>query len=55
MTNPFARFTLFALYQLSILVGIALLPLSVLTRRLGLTPPAGRLVEALGDSYDAVR
>jgi len=54
MTNPLARATLFALYQLTILVGIVLLPVSLLTRRFGLTLPAGQLVETLGETYEAV-
>ena len=54
MTNPVTRALLFAMYQLTILVGIVLLPLSVATRRLGLTLPAGRLVETLGQTYDTI-
>jgi hypothetical protein len=54
MTNPLARATLFALYQLTILVGIVLLPVSLLTRRFGLTLPAGQLVETLGETYETV-
>lgn len=53
MSNPLTRATLFVVYQLTILVGIVLLPVSVLTRRLGLTVPAGRLVDALSDTYDS--
>jgi hypothetical protein len=55
MKDPLTRATLFALYQLTILVGIVLLPVSVATRRLGLTLPAGRLVESLGSTYESVR
>jgi hypothetical protein len=54
MTDPLTRATLFVVYQLTILVGIVLLPVSVLFRRLGLTVPAGRLVETLGDTYESV-
>jgi hypothetical protein len=54
MTNPLTRATLFALYQLTIIVGIVLLPVSLVTRRLGLTPPAGDVVETLGETYETV-
>ena len=52
MKSRATRATLFALYQLSILAGIALLPVSVVTRRLGLTLPAGRIVASLGETYE---
>jgi len=55
MKSRATRALLFALYQLSIIAGIALLPLSVLTTRLGLTLPAGRVVSTLGDTYESIR
>lgn len=47
--------TLFALYQMSVALGILLLPLALLTRRFGFTPPVHRLVGRLGAAYDATK
>lgn len=55
MKDPLTRATLFVLYQLTILVGILLLPVSVVTRRLGLTLPAGRVVDTFGNIYETER
>lgn len=52
MSSTPRRASLFALYQLSVLLGIALLPLAVLTRRAGVTLPVGRAVTRLGDAYE---
>jgi len=49
--RPYAT-VLFVLYQLSLLAGIALLPLAVLTRQVGVDLPAHRLVRRLGEAYD---
>lgn len=46
------RATLFALYQLTLLAGIALLPLAVVARRVGLRLPIGTAVTAVGDAYE---
>jgi hypothetical protein len=43
---------LFVLYQLSLLVGIALFPLAVLTRRVGFELPVHRVISRLGEAYD---
>jgi hypothetical protein len=43
---------LFVLYQLSLLAGILLFPLAVLTRRLGVELPVHRVVSRLGSAYD---
>lgn len=40
-----------AMYQLSIIVGIALLPVALLAQRAGIPLPVGRLVERLGKAY----
>ena len=45
------RWTLFALYQLVVAVGIVLMPVAVATRKLGVTVPLHRLVETLADAY----
>jgi hypothetical protein len=46
---------LFVLYQLSLLAGIALLPVALLTRRFGVTPPVHRAVDRLGEAYERAR
>ncbi|WP_323677192.1 hypothetical protein [Halorubellus sp. PRR65] len=43
---------LFALYQVTIAMGIALLPLALITRRFGFTLPVDRLVEATEHAYE---
>lgn len=52
MTNPAYRGLLLALYQLSILTGILLLPVALLARRAGLRLPVDRVVQRLGDAYE---
>lgn len=44
---------LFALYQMSVVLGIVMLPVALLTRHVGYTPPIHRLVERLGNAYAA--
>ncbi|MFT4923299.1 MAG: hypothetical protein ACI8XM_002525 [Haloarculaceae archaeon] len=46
------RATLLVLYQLTLLVGIALMPVAMLVRRVGVTLPIHRAVERLGDKYE---
>jgi len=43
---------LFAVYQLSLLVGIALLPVALAAKRVGFTLPVHRAVERLGTAYE---
>ncbi|SEO59560.1 hypothetical protein SAMN05216388_101531 [Halorientalis persicus] len=43
---------LFVLYQLSLMVGIALMPVAFVTSRLGVTLPVHRMVDRLGAAYD---
>lgn len=52
MIDLLQRATLFALYQLSIAVGIALLPVAVLARQRGITLPIHRVVNRLGTAYE---
>ena len=52
MIDPLQRATLFVLYQVSIVFGIALLPVALLARRGGVTLPVGRVVERLGRAYE---
>ena len=46
------RASLFVLYQLSLLVGIVMLPIALIARRAGVQIPVHRLVTRLGDAYD---
>jgi hypothetical protein len=43
---------LFALYQLSVLFGIVMLPLAIVARRAGVALPVHRIVTKLGNSYE---
>lgn len=47
--------TLFALYQTSVAVGILLLPVALVMARLGVALPVHRVVDPLGDAYEAAR
>jgi hypothetical protein len=49
------RTVAFALYQLSLLIGLLLLPVALLARQGGLTLPVGRLVERTGRAYESAR
>jgi hypothetical protein len=44
--------TLFALYQLTLLSGIALLPVALITRRFGVRLPVDRAVVGVKDRYE---
>ncbi|MFC7072428.1 hypothetical protein ACFQJ7_14685 [Halovenus rubra] len=44
---------LLTLYQLTLLTGIALLPVALLTRRVGVTLPIDRAVLRLKEAYEA--
>ena len=46
------RTSLFALYQMSIVLGIALLPVALLARRVGVEVPVGTVIERLGSAYE---
>ncbi len=52
MFAPLRRATLFALYQLSILAGILLLPVAIMARRVGVPFPMHRVMEVLANAYD---
>lgn len=52
MFEPLYRAGAFAAYQVTLLVGIALMPLALLARRLGVTIPLGDLVSAAASAYD---
>lgn len=44
--------TVFALYQLTVAVGIALLPLALAVRKFGIAIPAHRVVESLASACE---
>ncbi|WP_436902040.1 hypothetical protein [Halovenus halobia] len=46
------RFALLVLYQFTLLAGILLLPVAMLTERLGFRPPVDRLVTGLKQRYE---
>ena len=46
------RFTVLALYQLSLLFGIALLPVAILARRAGFQLPIHRVISRLEAAYE---
>ncbi|WP_135534085.1 MULTISPECIES: hypothetical protein [Halostella] len=43
--------TLFALYQISLAVGIMLMPFALAMSRAGVVLPVHRIIENLGDAY----
>ncbi|WP_336003172.1 hypothetical protein [Halorientalis halophila] len=46
---------LFALYQLSLMVGIALMPVALVVRRFGFTLPIDRPIDRLRAAYERTR
>ena len=48
------RAGLLAAYQFAVFVGILLMPIALLARRVGVTLPVGRLVEQLDAAYTEV-
>ncbi len=53
LTERLTRSILFAAYQSSLALGIVMLPLALAARRLGVTLPVHRLVEASERAYRA--
>lgn len=49
------RATLLALYQLTLLVGILMMPLALITSRLGIHLPIDRAVLGLKEAYEDVQ
>ena len=45
------RVSTYVLYQLTLLLGIVMMPVALLARRLGLRLPIRRLIEATGQAY----
>ncbi len=52
MANRLYRVCVLALYQLSIVLGIALLPVALAANRVGISLPIGRLVDRLDTAYE---
>ncbi|MFB6178914.1 MAG: hypothetical protein ABEI77_04230 [Halorientalis sp.] len=52
MENRLYRSALFAMYQLTLLLGIALLPVALVVRQFGVTLPIHRVVSRLADAYE---
>lgn len=53
MSRTIRRAALFTLYQLTVLLGIAMLPVALFTRRLGVPLPLGRVVDGAKAAYEA--
>ncbi|ELZ81377.1 hypothetical protein KU306_12875 [Haloferax larsenii] len=52
MFHRLQKTALFAAYQLTVATGIALLPVALAARRMGVTLPVHRLVKTTGDAYE---
>lgn len=46
------RATVFALYQVALVMGIVLMPLALVTQRVGLRPPMDRVILGLKAAYE---
>jgi hypothetical protein len=55
MAKRLYRGGLFALYQLSLVLGILFLPLALGLRQVGVSLPFHRMVDRLGSAYDQAR
>ncbi|MDZ7730761.1 MAG: hypothetical protein U5K37_07330 [Natrialbaceae archaeon] len=53
MISRVKRATLFALYQLSIMIGIIAMPLALATHQVGVSLPVHRLIAWSEDAYEA--
>ncbi len=52
MIESATRLTLFTLYQLTVALGIVMLPIAVLARRVGVTLPVRRAIDATERAYE---
>ena len=52
MDSQLYKTTLLGLYQLSLLLGIALFPVAIVTERFGIRLPIDRVVGRLGAAYE---
>jgi len=54
MIDSLQRKTMFALYQCTVMLGIALMPVALLARRAGIALPVHSLLRSVGEAYDSV-
>jgi hypothetical protein len=52
MVSRLHQATIFALYQMSVALGILLLPFALIARRVGISLPVHKLVSRLGAAYE---
>lgn len=52
MIHAMHRGVTFVLYQLTLMLGILMMPVALFTRRLGVTLPVNRIVDAAGTAYE---
>jgi hypothetical protein len=52
MASRLYRGTLFALYQVTLMFGIMLLPVALVMRQFGFTLPIHRMIDRLGAAYE---
>lgn len=55
MSQTIRSIVLFAIYQLTVLLGIVLLPIAVFARRVGVPLPLGRAVDSTKAAYEAAK
>ena len=55
MIATIERLAAFAVYQLSLLLGLVLLPIALLARQGGVTLPVGRLIDRTRRAYAATQ
>lgn len=55
MTSRVYHATLFALYQLCIVLGILAMPFAIVARQAGVTLPIHKLLVRVGSTYEAVK
>ncbi len=53
MITSLYRGGLFVLYQMLVVVGIVMMPVALLARRAGVNLPLARVLETVGDAYEA--
>jgi len=52
MESRLYRATLFALYQLTVLVGLVMLPIALLVRQVGVAVPVHRAIDRVEAAYE---
>lgn len=54
MIQTASRITALALYQLTVLLGIVLLPVALVARRVGLRLPVAPLLDSMESAYESI-